>query len=358
MAPSRRAMSRTAWCSSCGCSGSAERQPGQLLRRQGLQHLQRRIGIVGRVQQLALAQLGHGPVGGGDLLGLVEVLAQHHADRGTHAHGAVVALLAEDGVQVQHRGDLDAQLGMDLAVVGLQAEADLEHGRRLQQMAQGLLRGLVAQLEDESPAGQGELDNVGAVADLAGPEGGPGLGIEAGHPGRQDLVAGRRELGRRARHEDLRQAQADEGFQQIGLGLAGRDAPARLRAGGPVHAAGERMLIRGYCAIAARGDRCGRRLLGGGLAAGLDRAAGGGRVGRHHAGRVCLVQVGGVLRLAAVQGLARGHLAAQLALVVDEAVLVGRLGLGFALDGMAGRAVIAQGLDHAAVGLPMYSALI
>ena len=113
----------------------------------------------------------------------------------------------------------DSKSAADLPVVVFQSEAYFEEVFGGDEIGGGVFALRSVELEDEGFIGEGELDDVGAVAFLSGAEGGFGFGIETAQPCGEDFVDGVLALGGSCGNVDLAGGEALEGGEECGFGF-------------------------------------------------------------------------------------------------------------------------------------------
>ncbi len=191
---------------------------------EGLHDLEGGVGVVGGVAELVGGEFLGGPVAGGDGFGFGEAQLEQVGHGSADADLVFVAAFFEDLVEVEDVVEGDAKAMADLAVIVLQSKADFEDAVGLDEAGDDGQAFRAVKLEDETAVGEGELDDVGAGAFLAGAEGGLGLGIESGHTGGEDRLSGGFALGFGVGNVDAVGSETEEGGQEgcLGFGELGR----------------------------------------------------------------------------------------------------------------------------------------
>ena len=199
---------------------------------QGGMHHGGAVGVVGRVVALGQAQLRCGPVGGGDLLGLVEVLPQHQGHGRAHAYRAGIAVALEHAVQVDHVVQRNAQARGQRAAVMVQAETGLADGLAGQHVGRKRACLRMVQLQQPGLVAGGQLHHMGAGVGLVGVEQRLALGIETEHGRRHQRGACGREFGVGGGHVDAALGQGGKRRQQAAVILAGSVQAGHGKRGG------------------------------------------------------------------------------------------------------------------------------
>src|SRR5690606_18028957 len=119
-----------------GCRPSGRRPP--VVAEKPLVHQQRRVGIVGGVEQLGRAKPGQSPVGSGRRLRLPQPLAEDDGHGRLQSHLVPVAGIPQASADIDGGAELDAGLRAQRRPVGAQAEAHLHDVVGLEHRAQEL----------------------------------------------------------------------------------------------------------------------------------------------------------------------------------------------------------------------------